>query len=245
RQQLMADVGALVSEHQQLATSYANDLQAEYAFYVRAAQTPAVATAVLGAATAAGQRQSNAVSTDLSAVQTQLAQEAVIRAAANKAPPVALSQTLTATVTLQAPLAGVETQLFGPSVLAMEPPIDYGGVFYPHFHTGVDIAAPLDTPVGAAAGGVVVFGGSSLNATGQLVGYGNYVVIRHATGALTLYAHLDRIEATVGETVQQGQVIGLCGTTGNSTGPHVHFEVRINGVPVDPAPYLGSQLSTS
>jgi murein DD-endopeptidase MepM/ murein hydrolase activator NlpD len=136
----------------------------------------------------------------------------------------------------------VVTQAFGPTSLALEPPVTYHGVFSQHFHTGLDIAAPLDTPVGAAANGVVVLAASSRDATGNLVGYGNYVVIKHADGYETVYAHLDQILATVGEQVRQGQVIGLLGSTGWSTGPHVHFEVRLNGTYVDPAPFLAAQL---
>jgi murein DD-endopeptidase MepM/ murein hydrolase activator NlpD len=127
------------------------------------------------------------------------------------------------------PLAGfVITQPFGPTDLAIEPP--FGG--YPHFHTGIDLAGPLGTPIWAAADGVVAAVGSGTT------GYGNYVVITHAGGISTLYGHLDRTLVTVGAHVTQGQPIGLEGSTGNSTGPHLHFEVRVNGQPVDPMPYL-------
>jgi len=68
------------------------------------------------------------------------------------------------------------------------------------------------------------------------------VLIAHADGYNTLYAHRDKILVTVGQTVQQGEEIGLLGTTGWSTGPHVHFEIRKGDVYVDPAPYLGSQI---
>jgi murein DD-endopeptidase MepM/ murein hydrolase activator NlpD len=66
-------------------------------------------------------------------------------------------------------------------------------------------------------------------------------VIKHSNGTLSVYGHLDRILVSNGQAVQGGQVIGLCGSTGWSTGPHVHFEIRVNGVPVDPAPYLVAQ----
>ena len=117
----------------------------------------------------------------------------------------------------------------------------YGGVFYPHFHTGLDIAAPLDTPVSAAADGTVLLATSSVDAEGHLTGYGNYVVIGHGAGFITVYGHLDKLLVTPGQAVQQGQVIGLMGSTGWSTGPHVHFEIRSDGVYVDPAPFLAAQ----
>jgi murein DD-endopeptidase MepM/ murein hydrolase activator NlpD len=120
------------------------------------------------------------------------------------------------------------TQPFGPSNVTLEPP--YGP--YKHFHTGIDIAAPLGTPVMAAADGVVVAVGHTA------VGYGNYVIIAHGAGAATLYGHLLQTAANVGDRVARGQLIGLEGSTGFSTGPHVHFELRINDQVVDPMPYL-------
>ena len=127
------------------------------------------------------------------------------------------------------PVAGaVMTQPFGPSPYKFEPP--YGG--YPHFHTGVDLAAPRDMPVVAAYGGVIALVGY------DQLGYGNYVVIAHGGGLTTLYAHLDRVLVLQGQTVSAGHPIGLEGSTGNSTGPHLHFEFRVGGVPQDPLPYL-------
>jgi murein DD-endopeptidase MepM/ murein hydrolase activator NlpD len=127
------------------------------------------------------------------------------------------------------PLPGaVKTQGFGPTDLVFEPP--YGG--YPHFHTGVDLSTTAGTPVLAAAAGTVVLAGFN---TG---GYGNYVVIAHGGGLDTLYGHLASIAVKPGQQVGKGQPIGTEGSTGNSTGPHLHFEVRHNGLPVDPATYL-------
>jgi murein DD-endopeptidase MepM/ murein hydrolase activator NlpD len=122
----------------------------------------------------------------------------------------------------------VISQGFGPSSLVLEPP--FGG--YPHFHTGIDLAAPEMTPVLAADDGTVAVVGSGN------YGYGNYVVIAHRDGMLSLYGHLHQSVVKGGDQVAQGQQIGYEGSTGNSTGPHVHFEVRINGQPVDPALYL-------
>ena len=229
----------LVDDHQRVAAAYDASLQREYDFFVSTAQSSQATTQLQTVVTHTPPEVQNAVVTDLTMVQTQLQQEAAI-AAANAAPQ-APSLPLGA-VTFHAPLSGVVTQAFGPTQFSLEPPVTYHGVFYPHFHTGLDIAAPLDTPVGAAAAGVVVLATSSVDAHGNLVGYGNYVVIKHGTHYETLYGHLDKLLVTVGQTVKQGQVIGLCGSTGWSTGPHVHFEIRLDGVYVDPAPYLAAQL---
>jgi len=120
------------------------------------------------------------------------------------------------------------SQGFGPSHLALEPP--YAG--YAHFHTGIDLVEPFGSPVFAADDGVVALVGSSSQ------GYGRYVVIAHSGGLDTLYGHLSTALVRVGQVVVQGQTIGLEGSTGNSTGPHLHFELRIKQQPIDPTPYL-------
>ena len=120
------------------------------------------------------------------------------------------------------------SQGFGPSQLALEPP--YAG--YAHFHTGIDLVEPFGSPVYAADDGVVALVGTSSQ------GYGRYVVIAHSGGLDTLYGHLSTALVKVGQLVTQGQTIGLEGSTGNSTGPHLHFELRIKQQPIDPTPYL-------
>jgi murein DD-endopeptidase MepM/ murein hydrolase activator NlpD len=122
----------------------------------------------------------------------------------------------------------VISQGFGPTSLTIEPP--YGQ--YAHFHTGIDLAAPELTAVLAADDGTVALVG------GSDYGYGNYVVIAHRAGLVTLYGHLNKALVKAGDTVTQGQLIGLEGSTGHSTGPHLHFELRLNNEPIDPAPYL-------
>ena len=98
-------------------------------------------------------------------------------------------------------------------------------------HTGLDIAAPRGTPIKAAASGTVTFSGSKGS-------YGNLIVISHGNGVETYYAHCDKIYVKAGTTINQGDVIGAVGTTGNSTGYHLHLEVRVNGVAYNPQNYV-------
>lgn len=99
-------------------------------------------------------------------------------------------------------------------------------------HSGIDIAASSGTTVVASRNGKVVSAGYSGS-------YGNLIVISHGNGIETAYAHLSSINVRVGESVSQGQLIGKVGSTGRSTGPHLHFEVRINGTAVNPSKYIG------
>src|SRR5207245_6423851 len=113
------------------------------------------------------------------------------------------------------------------------------------FHTGIDLAVPLGTPVFAAADGVVLQAQAMQDGKGNLVGYGNYVLIQHADGLQTLYGHLLSYVVKPGDVVARGQLIGLVGPTGNSTGPHTHFEVRIDDAPVDPVQLLPARNQAS
>ena len=99
------------------------------------------------------------------------------------------------------------------------------------FHPGVDLVAPSGTPILATAGGRVVF-------AGEKTGYGNAVEIDHGNGLMTRYGHASKLLVKAGDIVLPRQPIALVGTTGRSTGPHLHFEVLINGSPVDPTAYL-------
>lgn len=99
------------------------------------------------------------------------------------------------------------------------------------YHAGIDIGVDEGVPVHAADGGTVVW-------SGWMGGYGYAVVIDHGNGLSTLYGHNSELVVSEGEAVGKGQVIAYAGSTGNSTGPHVHFEVRVNGDPVDPMGYL-------
>ncbi len=115
----------------------------------------------------------------------------------------------------------VLTSKFGPRYLSL-----YG---YTRSHNGVDVGAAYGTAIWAAAGGTVI-------SAGWNGGYGNCVMINHGNGYTTLYGHMSRIAASAGQTVSMGQVIGYIGSTGNSTGPHLHFEIRASatGTPINP-----------
>jgi len=115
------------------------------------------------------------------------------------------------------PVQGVLTSGFGPR--------------WGRMHTGIDIAAPAGTPIHVAKAGDVIY-------AGWLNGYGNTVVVDHGDGIATLYGHQSRIGSTEGQTLNQGDVLGFVGSTGHSTGNHLHFEVRIDTKPVNPRPYL-------
>jgi murein DD-endopeptidase MepM/ murein hydrolase activator NlpD len=103
------------------------------------------------------------------------------------------------------------------------------GVSRPHL--GVDLAAPTGTPVFATADGVVGRAGAS-------GGYGLSIALEHAAGMETRYGHLSRLNVTAGQRVRKGDVIGFVGSTGLSTGPHLHYETRVNGRAVNPMPYI-------
>ena len=106
------------------------------------------------------------------------------------------------------------------------------------FHQGVDIAAPAGTPVKAAADGKVIF-------SGQIAGYGNLVEVDHGNGWVTRYGHNAANLVAVGDDIKAGQTVGLVGSTGRATGPHVHFEVRKAGKAVNPDNLLGGVIKGS
>jgi murein DD-endopeptidase MepM/ murein hydrolase activator NlpD len=144
----------------------------------------------------------------------------------DKAGPAKLAalEALAKTLPLAAPLSHYEIgSRFGPRF----DPFNHR----PAFHTGLDMDAPYSAPVYATAPGTVIY-------AGWLGDYGQVVEIDHGFGIVTLYAHLRRLLVTVGQPVAAQAEIGLVGTTGRSTGPHVHYEVRVNGQPQDPEKFL-------
>lgn len=108
------------------------------------------------------------------------------------------------------------------------------GYRWGRMHEGIDISVPEGTPIRAAADGTVIL----MQSEYESGGYGNYTCVDHGGGLSTCYAHQSSFSTSVGAGVSQGDVIGLSGNTGHSTGPHLHFEVRINGAPTDPLGYL-------
>ena len=139
-----------------------------------------------------------------------------------------LGQTI-AGLRLSWPMTGFAvTQGFGPTSFGLEPPLGP----YKHFHTGIDLSAAPGTAIRAAADGIVVAVGHGAS------GYGNYVIIAHGGGVATLYGHLLQTSVSTGQKVVRGQLVGLEGSTGYSTGPHLHFELRVNQQVTDPMPYL-------
>ena len=125
------------------------------------------------------------------------------------------------------PLRGVLTQPFGCTGFELER--SFAGC--PNFHTGLDIAQNQGVPIQAAAAGLAYpFQDDQ--------GYGNHVLIQHAAGYSTVYGHMVQTNVSWGQPVRAGDLIGWVGSTGNSTGPHLHFEVRFAGAPLDPQPYL-------
>ncbi len=141
------------------------------------------------------------------------------------------SDTTSPTTAVRTGLGGGLGALLAPVVGAI------GGVFgesrVGHTHQGIDYEVGQGTTVKAARGGRVSYAGAQGT-------YGLLVVIDHGSGVTTKYAHLSRITVSIGDDVQAGQTIGLSGSTGRSTGPHLHFELRKDGKAIDPTPYLGT-----
>lgn len=102
---------------------------------------------------------------------------------------------------------------------------------YSRQHKGIDLAAPLESPIRAVASGTVVF-------ADPYAGYGNLVVVRHARGMTTHYGHCHELRVQPGQRVKAGEIIATVGNTGHSTGPHLHFEIRMNGAPIDPESFF-------
>lgn len=126
------------------------------------------------------------------------------------------------------PVRGVVTQPFGCTGYQLEHPT----TDCPNgFHTGIDIAEPMGTPIHAAMAGLAY-------PLPDPARYGNFVIVQGLAGYATVYAHMSRYNVAWGQRVEAGDVIGFVGSTGNSSGPHLHFEVRFAGTAYDPMPYL-------
>ncbi len=127
------------------------------------------------------------------------------------------------------PLPGASIiQKFGPTAFALEPAYDG----FAHFHTGVDILAGYGVPIEAAAGGKVT-------AVGPLGAFGIRVEVTDSYGLVEIYAHMEDVSVALGQLVQQGDKVGLVGSTGLSIGSHLHMQLEVGGVPTDPGPLVG------
>ncbi len=185
---------------------------------------PAGAAPPLAAVTAAAPRAATVLASGGGAARARLMalEDKALRTAVLRLPQVRL-----ATDRFVAPVQGRLSSAFGWRALSVD-----GN----HFHAGIDLAVPIGTPVHAARDGRVVearFDGT----------YGNVVFLDHGDGSQTRYAHLSRIAVSPGQSVRQGDVVGLAGSSGWSTGPHVHFELRFDGRAVNPLDYLRGALA--
>ncbi|MFE5140944.1 M23 family metallopeptidase [Streptomyces fagopyri] len=184
------------------------------------------ATAVLGAGIAsAGTLDSAATSTTASVLQTQAAAQAKAAAKAEHA-------------TVKKAASWIDPV----KKYTLSATFNQAGGMWAHKHSGQDFAVPLGTDVSAAHGGTVVKAGG--NGAGDGPAYGNAIVIKHGNGTYSQYAHLSRIDVRIGQVVTTGQHIALSGNTGNSSGPHLHFEIRTTpnyGSAIDPVAFLHSK----
>jgi murein DD-endopeptidase MepM/ murein hydrolase activator NlpD len=172
--------------------------------------------------------------------------EVLAEVSALQASDAALTAIIQAYEAQQAAAAAAAARANGSSTFSAPPPVFGGQCRWPvagrvtseygyrwgRLHAGIDIAAPSGTPIGAAIAGSVIY--SSWQS-----GYGNVVIISHGGGLSTLYGHQSRLGVSLGQVVGQGQIIGYVGSTGHSTGPHVHFETRYGGVARNPRGCLG------
>jgi murein DD-endopeptidase MepM/ murein hydrolase activator NlpD len=120
----------------------------------------------------------------------------------------------------------IDGRLMGPFGMRSDPFSGEGAL-----HTGVDISAPTGTPVKAAADGVVTY-------SQYFGGYGRLVIVTHNSGMQTYYAHLSKFDVIAGQEIRQGEIVGRVGSTGRVTAPHLHYEVRVGGAPVNPYRFL-------
>ena len=198
----------LKAQHDQLAAVEA-ELAAKQASYAAARQQKNATLAQVQTSSKAWEQQQAQLHADSARLQAFLSGRST-------------SSNSYATGSMMWPVSGPITSPFG---WRTSP---FGGS---EFHTGIDIGVPYGTPIHAADGGNVVW-------AQWMGGYGNAVVIDHGGGLSTLYGHQSSLNVSVGQGVTRGQVIGYVGSTGMSTGPHLHFEVRLNGKPVNPLGYL-------
>ena len=242
--QLQAQKASLQSNRAEVASIRAQaqkDVAAQSALIDDLNTSAASITALIRAEEAAAKKKQEEAAKNAAAAQQKAANSASKANSTAKA----ASSTTTSTSGGSSPYAAASTTgviISGNGTFCLPAPqytrisSGFGYRIHPIFHTrklhtGIDFGAPAMSPAVAGADGTVIY-------AGWYNGYGNTVVISHGNGISTLYAHNTSLCVTKGQTVKRGQQIAYIGSTGNSTGPHCHFEVRINGTPVNPAPYL-------
>ncbi|GAA2795210.1 M23 family metallopeptidase [Streptomyces showdoensis] len=190
-----------------------------------------------GAGSAFAAEGTAAVASPVSATSTAIANQAAVQAKAAAQVKAAAVKAQAKTVAAKKSAAWVKPV----SAYTLSASYNQGGAMWAHKHSGQDFAVPVGTPVKAAAAGTVVKAGP--NGGGDGPAYGNAIVVKHANGTYSQYAHLSKIQVNVGQSVAAGQRIALSGNTGNSSGPHLHFEIRTTpnyGSAVNPAAFLRS-----
>ncbi|MFF5503107.1 M23 family metallopeptidase [Streptomyces roseolus] len=193
-----------------------------------AAESKAAPVAGTAAAAVAAQAETQAkAAAHVKAAKAQAAKAAQVKAAAKKA--------------AAKPVAAKKAKGWVKPVTsyALSASFNQGGSMWAHKHSGQDFAVPTGTPVKAAGSGTVVKAGP--NGGGDGPAYGNAIVVKHANGTYSQYAHLSKIKVHIGQKVAAGQRIAFSGNTGNSSGPHLHFEIRTTpnyGSAINPAAFL-------
>lgn len=227
-EQQLSSLNALKSEEEGVKTLLEEQQTQQQSIYAELEKDEAAIKETI----AAMQATSDEIGKKIAALQAEEeAKKAAAAAAANQANG-AVTTTGTSDYTVTAAGSGVWPAPDSHTITS-----NYGGRSYPldgsyNYHLGTDIGASYGTPVVAYQSGTVLIASYHWS-------YGNYVVVDHGNGLSTLYAHMSALTVSAGQTVTAGQQVGQVGSTGSSTGPHLHFEVRINGSNVDPAPYLG------
>ncbi|MFG3247468.1 M23 family metallopeptidase [Streptomyces sp. NPDC048187] len=191
-----------------------------------------------GVAAATGTTAASSTTTAASAVEAQ----AAAQAKAAKAEKAAASAKKTVTAKKTAAKKKAPTWVDPVKKYELSASFAQNGGMWAHKHSGQDFAVPIGTNVVAAHGGTVVKAGG--NGAGDGPAYGNAIVVKHGNGTYSQYAHLSRINVKIGQVVKTGQSIAKSGNTGNSSGPHLHFEIRTTpnyGSAVDPVAFLKSK----
>ena len=214
-QDLSGEQGA-AAKARQLASKRRHDAESYLASLAEQMSAKSRLSAALGARIAAQQQESDAMAAQESSIESLIQGQQNAVFAASRGPGGVANGRVSGSGLIW-PCSGPITSPFG--------------MRWGRMHEGVDIGCGEGTPIHDAKAGVVIF-------SGQMSGYGNVIIIDHGGGFSTLYAHESRLSASQGEQVGQGQVIGFVGATGDATGPHLHFETRVNGTPQNPMQYL-------